>query len=105
MHLALDKDNTTPTDRRTRGKLEQVDYTKVGPVDDNSLENGEEMSKENEGPPTRPRTRSPQRKPAGDIKEEDEEEEDDDDDSEEGEYGKDENDDGTDEYYEEDEEE
>jgi hypothetical protein len=89
---ALDKDNTIPTDSRTRGK--RVDYTKVGPGDDNGFEAGEEVSKEKNGAPAGPRTRSPQRKPVGDIEEEDE----DDDDEEEGEYaGEDEDDDGTDE--------
>jgi hypothetical protein len=100
---ALDKDNIKPTDRRTRGK--QVDYTKVGLVDDNGFEVGEEVSKEKKGAPAGPQTRSPQRKLTADIEEDD----DDDDDEEEGEYRDgvddlDEDDDGTDEYEEDDEE-
>jgi hypothetical protein len=92
---ALDKDNTVPTDRGTRGK--RVDYTKVGPGDDNGFEAGEEVSEEKKGVPARPQTRSPQRKLAEDIEEDEEV----DDDEEEGEY---EDDDGTDEYDEDEEE-
>lgn len=95
---ALDNDNIIHTDRRTRGK--PVDNTKVGLGGDNGFEDGEGVSKEREGAPAEPQTRSPQRKLTVDIEEEDEE---DDDDGEEGEYaGEDEDD--TDDYEDDDEE-
>lgn len=95
---ALDKGNTIPTDRRTRGK--PVDYTKVlGLGDDNGFA-GEEVSKEKNGAPAGPRTRSPQREPVVEIGEDEE----DDDDEEDGEDGEDEDDGSTDEYEEDEEE-
>lgn len=89
----LYKDNKKSTDRRTRVQVDKTKLTKVGLGDDNGFEAGEEVSKEKEGAPAQPWTRSPQRDLEGDIEEDDE----DDEDEEEREYWEDEDDEGTDE--------